>query len=208
MAALLNLRCNQYYYLESTESASVLFRDEHDYKYFFSLFAEKIEPLADLYAYCLSHVSLGLLIKIKDEESVFKYLKFENKFPDEMMTLKELKSLSAAQGLNNINILQLHLNKLFNTFIQSLSNALNHKNIVLQAELLEEPETMRNKVINLHQKVLHQNLVLQIQQWKYSSYNAILSEKPTKIKREELLKWFGGINEFKHQHQITEEIKI
>jgi len=37
--------------------------------------------------------------------------------------------------------------------------------------------------------------------WKFSSYNAIIYNKPTKIKREEVISWFENINNFVDYHQ-------
>jgi hypothetical protein len=38
--------------------------------------------------------------------------------------------------------------------------------------------------------------------WKYSSYNSFFSEKPSMIKREEVVSWFGDLENFVHLHSI------
>lgn len=46
--------------------------------------------------------------------------------------------------------------------------------------------------------------------WIYSSYNAIVSEKPTKIFVQEVREWFGGLNEFirLHKERIINEHQL
>jgi putative transposase len=50
--------------------------------------------------------------------------------------------------------------------------------------------------------------------WKYSSFNAYLSDKPSKINRDLVLEWFGGKEEFKKFHfqnkesYLPEELKL
>ena len=36
--------------------------------------------------------------------------------------------------------------------------------------------------------------------WKYSSYNSLLSEKPTLLERVEVINWFGDIENFIFMH--------
>jgi putative transposase len=42
--------------------------------------------------------------------------------------------------------------------------------------------------------------------WKYSSYNAFISEKQTLLQRESVLEWFGGKDEYllAHEQMVSE----
>ena len=43
-------------------------------------------------------------------------------------------------------------------------------------------------------------------EWQYSSYHAFISEKPTKLKRNSVLEWFGGKEPFlKFHHSIQQD---
>lgn len=49
-------------------------------------------------------------------------------------------------------------------------------------------------------KYLHHRYCEKMEDWKWSSYNTILSLKPTKLLRQETLDWFGGIKGFTDYH--------
>jgi hypothetical protein len=39
-----------------------------------------------------------------------------------------------------------------------------------------------------------------MEDWKWSSYNTMLSQKPTMLLRDEVLDWFGGLKGFTDYH--------
>lgn len=43
--------------------------------------------------------------------------------------------------------------------------------------------------------------------WKYSSYNAVISKRPTKIHVEKIIQWFGNLEEFirVHKERVVDE---
>ena len=57
----------------------------------------------------------------------------------------------------------------------------------------------------IHQNPLVAGLVKKMEEYKYSSYTAYLSEKETMIKREDVIDWFGGLPGFIEDHKILIE---
>ena len=47
---------------------------------------------------------------------------------------------------------------------------------------------------------MHHGFVRRFTDWKFSSYHAFLSDKNTNLQRNEVLSWFGGVNDFKKFH--------
>jgi putative transposase len=61
----------------------------------------------------------------------------------------------------------------------------------------------------IHQNPLAAGLVKNITDYKYSSYNAYLSEKETMIKKKGILEWFGGVSGFIEDHKgATNEFEM
>ena len=61
----------------------------------------------------------------------------------------------------------------------------------------------------IHQNPLVAGLVKNMEDYKYSSYPAYLSDKETIIQRSEVLSWFGGLDGFINDHQIpVDEFEI
>jgi len=47
----------------------------------------------------------------------------------------------------------------------------------------------------IHRNPIHHGIVKNFSDWKYSSYNTILSDKFTKIERSYILQLFGSVND-------------
>lgn len=60
-------------------------------------------------------------------------------------------------------------------------------------------------VTYIHQNPSVSKLVKKIEDYKYSSFSAYLSEEPTSINKNEVLEWFGGSPEFIANHKIDDK---
>lgn len=55
-------------------------------------------------------------------------------------------------------------------------------------------------VFYIHKNPVHHGLCKKLDQWPWSSYNTMISDKPTKLLRKEVLDWFGGLEGFLEYH--------
>jgi len=62
-------------------------------------------------------------------------------------------------------------------------------------------------VAYIHQNPQKHKFVDDFREWKYSSYGVILSEKPTRLKRDSVLDWFGDKKQYTdlHAEWVAEE---
>ena len=58
-------------------------------------------------------------------------------------------------------------------------------------------------IIYIHQNPVIANLVKTMENYKYSSYPAYLSKKESTLSRNEVLKWFGGLEGFIVDHNVS-----
>jgi putative transposase len=64
-----------------------------------------------------------------------------------------------------------------------------------------DSESYLASVINyIHQNSVKHGFIGSAGGWQYSSFNAILSEKPTLIKRDEVIRWFGSKDNYLNFH--------
>ncbi|MES2107504.1 MAG: transposase [Bacteroidota bacterium] len=56
-------------------------------------------------------------------------------------------------------------------------------------------------IIYIHQNPLRAGLVADLEEYRYSSYQAYLSTKNTMIKKDDVLAWFGGLDGFVSDHE-------
>jgi putative transposase len=200
---------NIYHIYNHANGNENLFHNDENYLYFLKLFFEFISPIADVYSYCLLPNHFHFLLKIKSEKTVFTYFKIEGKFPDETMTLEELKKLSTSDGLQNLDILSIHLSRQFSNFFNAYAKAVN-KQLSRRGSLLErafkrvemkDNNQLMECISYIHTNPIKHNFTKEITTWKYNSYNAIVSDKPTKLMREEVIDIFENKEYFLDFHR-------
>jgi hypothetical protein len=153
------------------------------------------------------------LIKIKSEKEVFTYFKIEGKFPDETMTLDEIKKLSTADGFNNLDILGVHISKQFSNFFNAYAKAINKQQNrrgslferAFKRVEMQDNNQLMECISYIHINPIKHNFTKDITAWKYNSYNAMLSNKPTKLMRIEAIDIFENVENFIEFHK--EKIK-
>ena len=55
-------------------------------------------------------------------------------------------------------------------------------------------------VVYIHNNPQKHGFVDDFRDWLWSSYHALVSDKPTHIRRDQVLNWFGGISPFTETH--------
>ena len=184
-----------------------LFFNNDNYIYFLKKFAEFVSPIANTYAYCLMPNHFHFLVQIKSEEEVFQFLKQSNKLPDEEITLTGFKTLSG--GITEVDFFSLHIGKQFSNFFNGYSQALNkqqkRKGTLLTRSFKRKEITSSEYLISLiqyiHLNPVQHGFVEKVLDWKHSSYPSLMSDKPTQLKRKEVIELFGDIENFKFCHQ-------
>jgi putative transposase len=195
-----------FYHIYNTANAEEkLFYSEDNYKYFLQKYMEYIEPIADTYAYCLIPNHFHFLIKIRGEEELFDFLKSNKKLGEQSITREEFELMRTT---NDVNLYSLHVSKQFSNFFNGYSQAINKqqqrrgglflKNF--KRKNVNTDEYLKRIIIYINTNAQHHGLVKNFWEWKYVSYHSLLSELPTKIKRNEVLDLFENKENFKATH--------
>jgi putative transposase len=56
-------------------------------------------------------------------------------------------------------------------------------------------------IFYIHKNAVHHQYSKTIAEWQWSSYNSMLSKAPTMLLRDEVIDWFGGIEQFIKFHE-------
>jgi REP element-mobilizing transposase RayT len=158
-----------------------LFITNADYFFFLKKLDRFILPIAQIYSYCLIPNHFHLLVKIKSEYE----------FPEKRSIKYHESSVKK-------------INQPFNNFFNSYAKSFNavHKRtgrLFLQPykRIKVSSEDYIKILVNyIHRNPIHHGMTNNFMDWTYSSFNAFLSEKETKINREEVLSYFGTIEDF------------
>ena len=185
------LQYGQYYHVYNRgNSQENLFFEERNYRYFLKLYAKYIEPIADTYAYCLLRNHFHLLVRIKTvkEQKILETLRVSE-------TPRVFKPKNPSQQFGNP----------FNAYAKAINRAYGRTGSLFQNPfgriLVDSDAYLVHLITYIHQNPQKHGFVDDFRVWPYSSYHAMLSEKPTHLKRGEVLAWFAGPAAFQAFHQ-------
>jgi REP element-mobilizing transposase RayT len=170
-----------------------IFDTNENYMFFLQKFSIYLDELCDIYCYCLMPNHFHFLLKVKPtseiEEFAGKTLKYESK---------------ANAGLHStINIVSKQIGKFVSSYSQSYNKVAKRHGTLLESPFkrikITSDEQLKNLILYIHSNPL--NLGIDIEKYKFSSYQAIISKSDTKIKRNKVLEIFDDINNFIYCHK-------
>ncbi len=175
-----------------------IFLSDENYRFFLLKYSEYVAPFTDLFCYCLMPNHFHFLIRVKGElelESLFRA------FP-KFKTLEKLPSM------------ELLLSKQFSNFFSSYTQAFNKvegrrgslfmKNF--KRIKIEDEKYLIKLIHYIHHNPIEAGLVNGLSEWKFSSYSAIVSSKPTAIRRNEIISLFSDLQNFLYCHRQSPKI--
>ncbi|TEU12886.1 MAG: transposase [Anaerolineales bacterium] len=185
------LQYGKYYHIFNRgNSQENIFIEERNYCYFLKLYARHIMPVADTYAYCLLRNHFHFLVRIKTVEE-----------PD-LTGFGNLSGLprKPSQPFSN----------LFNAYAKAFNKTYHRTGTLFQRpfgriEVTSDSYFMQ-LVTYIHQNPQKHGFVSDFRTWPYSSYQALLSTKPTRLQRDDVLAWFQGVDHFEdvHRYEVDE----
>ncbi len=190
-----------YYHIYNHANGSdLLFKEEKNYLFFLEKYTQYIVPVADTMAYCLMPNHFHLLVRIKQQNNLMAFSGRDNTM---MKKYRLLKLQSEKDNLLSTFISKQFAN-LFSAYTQAFNKLYNRKGSLFMKNFKRkriDGDNYFTRLVNyIHLNPVNHGFTSKPQKWGYSSYNAILSDKPTWVKQDEILKWFGDADNFKYCH--------
>ncbi|MDY7393908.1 transposase [Aureibaculum sp. 2210JD6-5] len=180
-----SLTASGYYHIfNKGNNGEGIFIEEMNYFYFLNLIKKYLIPVAEIWSYCLLKNHFHLLVRIKDE--------------------LEDKDISKA------------FSNLFNAYSKSINKKYNRNGSLFTDRFkrikVEDEKYLIAIILYIHLNPVHHGFVSNLDKYQHSSYNAIISDKPTLIERYEVLEMLGGLDNFIHviknkKLQIDEQLE-
>lgn len=159
-----------------------LFNQKANYLYFLKLFTKHVAPITDVYAYCLLPNHFHFLLRIKEVSEILA------DWPG--VHVKEPKQ---------------YFSNMFNAYARSFNNRYGRTGSLFQRPFGRIPVTSDAYFLTLityiHRNPQKHGLVDDFRDWPYSSYDAILHDKPTRLDKTAVLEWFDGRDNYIDMHR-------
>jgi putative transposase len=137
-----------------------------------------------------------LLVKTKPEESILHHRQ-EEQAKNEFFTPKK----SASFDISN------QFAKLFNSYTQSINKAENRTGSLLESPFrrieITSDAYFSQLICYIHQNLKKRGFIDDFRDYEHSSYRSHLLTDPTKLKREEVINWFGNTVLYEKFHRMS-----
>jgi putative transposase len=167
-----------------------LFRQEDNYQYFLKKYAQYLGEVCDTFAYCLMPNHFHLFIRIKNADTL---LAFYQK--DQQLKKRDVPIQINPTTFGYHELVMLQFKHFLNGYTQAINKRFNRKGGLflnfLKRKSVETNDYFTALIHYIHLNPVNHGFCRTPLDWTHSSYFAYLSEKTTRLPREETLAWFG-----------------
>ena len=180
MKQITPLENGKYYHIYNRGiNSDILFRDSDNYNYFLKLYDTHIDPIAETFAWCLMKNHFHFLIRVKEVEEI-----------------KTAIKIQPSQSFSN----------LFNAYTKAFNKKYNRHGALFERPFRRKwvnyDNYFQNLIVYIHNNPVHHNICEHPLEYAWSSYLSCISDKPTKLKRQEVIEIFDDVENFKYVHQL------
>jgi putative transposase len=200
------LQYGHYYHIYNRgNNRENIFIEERNYRYFLQLYLKYIEPIAWTFAYCLLRNHFHFLVRIKDLTNdpalrAGRWAKETETYRDcggpPDTSRNNSNPSSRMTGLIELPNPSRQFSHFFNSYTRTINQTYHHTGALFQRPFGRKPVTtdayFTRLIVYIHQNPQKHGFVDDFQDWPYSSYHTLLSDKPTHLRRDTVLSWFGG----------------
>jgi putative transposase len=179
------LQYGSYYHIYNRgNNRENIFIEERNYRYFLQLYLKYIEPIVWTFAYCLMRNHFHFLVRIKDLTGGPSESSIDNDPLGRLSGLVELPNPSR------------QFSHFFNAYTRTINYTYQRTGALFQRPFGRIPVTtdtyFARLIIYIHQNPQKHGFVESFRDWPYSSYQTLLSNRPTHLQRDTVLNWCDG----------------
>jgi len=160
-----------------------LFYSARNYEYFIRLYAEYLDPGVETYAFCLLPNHFHLLVRTKS-------------FPTLVSPMGETNKTK--------NPVSLAFQRFFTAYSQAINVQERRTGSLFQKPFKRLEVTSTRQLVNLvhyiHSNPQKHGIIEDFRQYPWSSYERVMRDKPSKLKKEEVLQWFSNKENYVNYH--------
>ena len=187
-----------------TNNKELLFKSPGNQLYFLKQFEKYLHPFLDTFCWSLLPNHFHLLVRVKAKGEIKEYL--------QTLPAKSLKPIEKKYLENEATtelLLELEWKRFFNSYAMAFNKQYKRKGNLFQRpfkrlEVVKDSQ-FTQAIVYIHANAQHHKICNDFTTYQWSSWRTMLSDKPTHLKRAEVLEWFGGIEKFIDTHKSLVE---
>ena len=180
-----------YHVYNRTVDKKPMFTSDRNYEFFIRQFDKYLSNYIQIYAYCLLGNHFHFMIKVTDLA--------------DLTTFKKLSNLEKPnQQKTTHDIISHQFKKFFQSYAMAFNKEQDRVGTLFQTPFkrvrVEDENYLRELICYINTNAQKHNLVKDFRDWKWSSYHNIISNKVTKLLKEEVIYYFDDVENFKYSH--------
>jgi REP element-mobilizing transposase RayT len=179
-----------YHVYNRTVNKDPMFLNANNYIFFLSKLDLYLSPVLDIYAYCLLNNHFHLLVKIKPLEA--------------LTTCEKLSKLTSHTSVHAIVCHQFR--KFFQSYVMAFNKQQDRTGTLFQTPFkrasVKSEDYFTKLVYYIHANPQLHGFTKDFREWRWSSYCKILSIKPSKLRKKEVIDWFMGVDNYVNYHSL------
>lgn len=163
-----------------------LFYTAANYEYFLRLYDQFLDPVAETYAFCLLPNHFHLLIRTKP------------------VLVSPVGETNTAGETNKSNPVSLAFQRFFTAYSQAINIQERRTGSLFQKPFKRLEVTSARQLANLvhyiHTNPQKHGIIDDFRHYPWSSYERVMRDRPSKLKKEEVLQWFNDKTNYVNYH--------
>jgi len=166
-----------------------LFTEDDNYLFFLQKYKRHIVPVADTLAYALMPNHFHFLVRIRDLKEL-------------RSTLSEFETLTELEQSKKLSRQFSHL---FNSYAQAFNKKYGRHGSLFQRPFkrnqISSETHLKRAILYVHRNPVHHGFTERMEDWPYTSYESLMSEKHTQLARKQVMKLFESKVHFIEAHK-------
>ena len=188
-----------------------LFTERSDYERFLHLYDKYIVPVAETYAWVLMGNHFHVLVRVKTAAEIGRYVVLNSARSDDSGRFQTTQDLSGSIDLKESNNTVFktpnptkHFAHLFNAYAKYFNTKHSRHGSLFEKpfkrKLIDNERYFKQVVMYIHNNPVHHGFCQKAIEYLWSSYVTCTSAKHTKLRRDEVIRWFGDVGNFVAVH--------
>lgn len=194
-----------YHIYNRGNNGETIFRQRENYLYFLKLYLKHFYLMAETFAYCLLPNHFHFVVWIRSRAEV-EALVAKSRTP-RVLRISGQGSGGQTLGVPAVPTPSQAFGNLCNAYAKAVNNRYGRTGSLLEHPFGRIPVTtdayFYNLITYVHRNPQKHGIVDDFRDWPYSSYDAILHDKPTRLSKTAVLEWYGGLAQFQEAHEIA-----
>ena len=206
MQANIPLEPGHYYHIYNRgNNRENIFFEERNYRYFMQLYQKYILSVCDTFAYCLMRNHFHILVRAKEIANQTSEV-LETPEVCNQTNNSQTSEVLKTPGVSAKKAITQQFSNFFNSYAKSINNKYKRTGSLFQNRFgrieVDSDRYFAQLIHYIHFNSQKHGFVEDFRKYPYSSYQAIITDKPINICRAEVLNWFQGKNSFVQLHDL------